>query len=114
MGKIMSVAEALAAIPEPEGVTLYRYTPFWETGLAVAVACVSGTAGICDAPDWRRDELRVPLDLAHDLSRQGPQVYIALDHVDWRGSIRWRITALGITEQEAEKAFHAVCAAVMK
>ena len=113
----MSVAEALAAIPEPGSVALYRYTPFWERGPGVAAGCVSGTAGPGDAPARHRDQLQVQLDVAHDLSWQGPRAYITLDRayitLDGRGAIRWRISALGFIEQDAEQAFHAVCAAVM-
>jgi hypothetical protein len=111
----MSVADMLAAIPEPEGITLYRYVPFLESGLTTEVACVSGTAGLYDEPEWRPGVLQVPLDLAHDLSWQGPRAYVSLDRAcfaDGRNAVRWRISALSLTEQEAEQAFHAVAAVV--
>lgn len=111
----MSVADMLAAIPEPEGVTLYRYMPFLESGLMVEAACVQGTAGLHDEPAWCPGTVQVPLDLAHDLSWQGPRAYVSLDRVCFAGdrnAVRWRISALGFTGQEAEQAFHAVAAAV--
>ena len=75
----MSTMEALAAIPEPEGVTLYRCPPWIRgdpAGLIVDIAGVAGTAG----PEGRGEEKVLPvaveLDRAHDLSWRGPEVYV--------------------------------------
>ena len=108
--------DALAAIPEPEGVTLYRVPPvaLWEEpgGLTVEVVTVTGTAGLEGSYECQWGPLQVPLDLAHDLSWQGPRAYVWPECSDNRGVTRWRISALGFIEQEAREAFDVVCAAI--
>ena len=112
----MSTWDALAAIPEPEGVTLYRMPPvsLWEEpgGLTVGVVIATGTAGLEGGYECRWEPLQVPLDVAHDLSRQGPRAYLWPETGGLRGVTRWRIDVLGFIEQEAQDAFYAVCAAI--
>jgi len=108
--------DALAAIPEPEGVTLYRVPPvaLWKEpgGLTVEVAFATGTAGREGSYECNWGPLQVPLDLAHDLSWQGPRAYLWPEAGDSRGVARWRIHALGFIDQEARDAFYAVCVAI--
>ena len=109
----MSIAEALASIPEPEGVTLYRVPPLWESeGLTVKVAYAFGTAGIEGRGEMGGGLIRVGLDHAHDLSWRGPEVYVWPESGGVRGVTSWRVSALGFIEQEAQEAFKAVCAAI--
>jgi hypothetical protein len=108
--------DVLAAIPEPDGVTLYRVPPSpvsREAGeLTVEVAYLTGTSGL-DGTSWQNPvPVPVPLDLAHDLSWQGPRAYVWPEAGDIRGVTRWRIDVLGFIRQEAEDAFAAVTEAV--
>jgi hypothetical protein len=114
-GGVLSLAEALAAIPEPPGVTLYRCPPGPECrpgGLTVEVAGVAGTAG----PEGRGEERAMPvpvgLDRAHDLSWRGPEVYVWPEAGGRLGVLRWTVIALGFIEQEARDAFEATCIAI--
>lgn len=110
---MLSTAEALAAIPEPPGVTLWRCPPYWESkGLAVEVWGVAGTAG----PGGRGEEKSVPvaveLDRAHDLSWRGPEAWVWPESGGRYGVMRWTVVVLGFIEHEAREAFGAVCAAI--
>ena len=108
--------EALAAITEPEGVTLHRVPPVallsGPGGLTVEIAGVAGTAG----PEGRGERNAVPvaveLDRAHDLSWRGPEVWVWPVAGGSRGVTEWEVTALGLIEQEARAAFRAVCAVI--
>jgi hypothetical protein len=109
----MSTIEALAAIPEPPGVTLWRAPPMWETeGLTVQVGFVTGTAG--PAGRGARDSGLHPvsLDAAHNLSWRGPEVWVWPESGGYQGVMTWTVIALGFIEQEAREAFRAVCAAI--
>ena len=105
--------EALAAIPEPWGVTLYRVPPPWESGgLTVKVAYTTGTAGIYGRGERGSGLIPVALDHAHDLSWRGPEVYVWPESGGQFGVMRWSVSALGFIEQEAQEAFKAVCEAI--
>jgi hypothetical protein len=117
--------EALAAIPEPEGVTLYRLPPHLgqgdPDGLTVEVAGVAGSAGLGGRSEERALPVAVELDRAHDLSWRGPEVYVWPQEEAWQRRkdappvlIRrtWTVIALGFIEQEARTAFDAVCNAI--
>ena len=112
----MSTMEALAAIPEPDGVTLWRVPPMdvcgEPGGLAVRVAYVSGTAGLEGRGERASGLIGVACDKAHDLSWRGPEVYVWPESCDNRGVMRWSVIALGFIEQEAGDAFDAVCVAI--
>ena len=116
MGAVQTMTEALMAIPEPPGVTLYRMPPADICGepgsLAVRVGYVSGTAG----PEGRGAEggslFNMACDKAHDLSRHGPQVYVWPEAGGSLGVLRWTVCAIGFVEAEAREAFRAVCAAI--
>jgi hypothetical protein len=111
-----SIMEALAAIPEPDGVTLWRVPPMdvcgEPGGLAVRVAYVSGTAGLEGRGERASGLIGVACDKAHDLSWRGPEVYVWPEAGGNLGVTRWSVIALGFIEQEAGDAFDAVCAAV--
>jgi len=108
--------DQLAAIPEPEGVTLYRVAvqAVWRKpeGLTVLVAHVGGSAGVEGRGVTYRALLPVALDDAHDLSWQGPKAFVWPDCGDRRGVIRWQVNVVGFVEPEAQAAFDAVCAAI--
>ena len=112
----MSTMEALAAIPEPDGVTLWRVPPMdvcgEPGGLAVRVAYVSGTAGLEGRGERASGLIGVACDKAHDLSWRGPEVYVWPEAAGFRGVMRWSVIALGFIEQEAGDAFDAVCVAI--
>ena len=112
----MSTMEALAAIPEPDGVTLWRVPPMdvcgEPGGLAVRVAYVSGTAGLEGRGERACGLIGVACDKAHDLSWRGPEVYVWPEAAGFRGVMRWSVIALGFIEQEAGDAFDAVCVAI--
>jgi hypothetical protein len=111
---MLSVMDALAAIPEPEGMRLRRCWPEWKNeGLTVGVAAVGGSAGIEGRGEtWHHTDLQLSLDVAHDLSWRGPEVYVWPEAGDVRGVTRWLVYAIGFIEAEARKAFEAVCAAI--
>jgi hypothetical protein len=99
-----------------EGVTL-RFAPMIlvPSGdpLTVEISCLTGTADLeRQRREWRTEPLAVGLDLAHDLSWQGPHAYLLPDRGDWSGVLCWRITVLGFVEQEAVDAFGTVCDAI--
>ena len=112
----MSTMEALAAIPEPDGVTLWRVSPMdvcgEPGGLAVRVAYVSGTAGLEGRGERACGLIGVACDKAHDLSWRGPEVYVRPEAGGNLGVTRWSVSAIGFIEQEAEAAFLAVCVAI--
>lgn len=111
---MLTTAEALASVPEPEGVTLHRLPPLPEEPgeLTVLVAGVSGSAG----PEGRGEQgaslVPVGLDQAHDLSWQGPEAWIWPAAGGLAGVMRWEVVALGFIEEEAREAFRAVCDAI--
>lgn len=80
--------------------------------LAVAVAYVSGTAGLEGRGERASGLVNVACDKAHDLSWQGPDVYVWPETGGTRGVTSWTVTAVGFIEQEAREAFHAMCAAI--
>ena len=108
--------EALAAIPEPPGVTLRRMPPRIERddpgALTVEVGQVYGTAGPGGSGEKAAAPLPVGLDRAHDLSWQGPEVYVWPETGGRYGVTRWTVYALGFIEHEAREAFRAACAAI--
>lgn len=109
----MSVAERLAAIPEPDGVTLWRMPPFWDgSGPTVRVGIVTGTAGPAGRGARHSGLQPVSLDAAHDLSWRGPEAWVWPESGDNEGVLTWTVIALGFIEQEASEAFRAVCAAI--
>jgi hypothetical protein len=113
MSGVMSTMEALAAIPEPLGVTLWRVPPYWKAeGLTVEVGFVAGTAGPAGRGARRSGLHPVPLDAAHDLSWRGPEVWVWPESGGNMGVLTWTVIALGFIEQEAREAFRAVCAAI--
>jgi hypothetical protein len=111
---MLSTAEALMAVPEPEGVTLWRMpVPFAEPGgLRVDVGFACGTAGPRGTGKGRCGLIAVPLDLAHDLSWRGPDVFVWPVSGSSRGVEYWEVTAFGFIEEEARGAFEAVCDAI--
>jgi hypothetical protein len=78
----------------------------------VEIAHVTGTAGLEGGYEYQWGPLAVPLDLAHDLSWQGPRAYVWPEYGGNLGVTRWRVVALGFIEQEAQNAFYAVCVAI--
>ena len=122
LGDVLSTMERLQAIPEPEGVTLYRVPPHWEAGgLTVDVGYCCGSEGIGARGERASGLAPVPLDKAHDLSWRGPEVYVWPQEESWQQRkdgppvlIRrvWTVTALGFIEAEACEAYRAVRRAI--
>lgn len=80
---------------------------------ALRIAYAAGTAGVHGRGLESIAFYAVPLDDAHDLSRQGPAAFVsAWAGVAPFGVTVWRVVVLAFTEYEATDAFVAVRAAI--
>lgn len=101
---------AMRDLPQPEGIAVWCSPPHIDSadgGLTVDVAAAFGTAGRKGRGLLRCALVPVPVDFAHDLSRQAV-AFIWPGGGDRWGTSVWDITVVAFVDAEALEAFDVV------